>query len=63
MRDCANKAELLLMIANAVSQIKDVPTSIIAAVNEKMIYNGFDKDFGNIMQPRRSIHKINSSCF
>ena len=63
MRDSDNKAELFLMIANFVSQIREVPTSIIATVNEKMISNGFDIDFGNITQSRRSRHKINSSCF
>ena len=52
-----------LMTANSVSQIRDVPTSIIATVNEKVISNGFDIDFGNITQSRRSRHKINSSCF
>ena len=31
------------MIANSICQIKDVPTSIIATVNEKVIANGFDK--------------------
>ena len=63
MRDSDNKAELLLMIANSMSQIWDVPTSIIATVNEKVISNCFDIDFENIMQLRRSRHKINSSCF
>ena len=42
------------MIANSVSQIRDVPTSIIATVNEKVISNGFDRDFENITQSRRS---------
>ena len=49
MRDSDNKAEVFLMIANSISQIKDVPTSIIATVNEKVIFNGFDIDFENIM--------------
>ena len=35
MRDSDNKAKLFLMIANSISQIKDVLTSIIATVNEK----------------------------
>ena len=61
--DSKNKAELLLMIANSMSQIWDVPTSLIATVNEKVISNCFDIDFENIMQLRRSRHKINSSCF
>ena len=51
------------MIGNSVNQIRGVPTSYIAAVNEKVISNGFDIDFGNITQSRRSRHKINSSCF
>ena len=36
MRDSDNKAELLLMFANSMSQIWDVP-SIVATVNEKVI--------------------------
>ena len=51
------------MIANSISHIRDVPISVIATVNENVISNGFDIDFENIMQPRRSRHKINSSCF
>ena len=49
MRDSDNKAELFLMIANSISHIKDAPTSIIVTVNEKVISNGFDIDFENIM--------------
>ena len=49
MRDNDVKAELFLIIANSISQIKDVPTSIIAAITEKRISNGFDIDFENIM--------------
>ena len=45
---------MLLMIANSVSQIREVPTSIIATGNEKVISNGFDIDFENITQSRRS---------
>ena len=37
MRDSDNKTEMFLMIANSISQIRDVPTSIIATVNEKVI--------------------------
>ena len=33
MRDNENKVEMFLMIANSVSQIREVPTSIIATVN------------------------------
>ena len=44
MRDSYNKAELFLMIANCISQIRDVPTFIIATINEKEISNGFDID-------------------
>ena len=51
------------MIGNSANQIRDLPTSIIATVNEKVISNGLDIDFGNITQSRRSRHKINSSCF
>ena len=50
------------MIASSISQIRDVPISVIATVNEKLISNGFDIDFENIMLSRRSRHKINS-CF
>ena len=49
MRDSDNKVDLFLMIANSVSQIRDVSTSIIATVNEKVISNGFDIDFEDIM--------------
>ena len=49
MRDSNNKAELFLTIANSISQIRDAPTSIIAAVNVKLISNGFDIGFENIM--------------
>ena len=51
------------MIGNSANQIRDLPTSIIATVNEKVISNGLDIDFVNITQSRRSRHKINSSCF
>ena len=51
------------MIGNSANQIRDLPISIIATVNEKVISNGLDIDFGNITQSRRSRHKINSSCF
>ena len=61
-RDSDNKAEPFLMIASSISQIRDVPISVIATVNEKLISNGFDIDFENIMLSRRSRHKINS-CF
>ena len=37
IRDSDNKTELFLMIANSISQIRDVPTSIKATVNEKVI--------------------------
>ena len=49
MRDSDNKTEMFLMIANSISQIRDVPTSIIATVNEKVISNSFDVDFEDIM--------------
>ena len=49
MRDSDDKVDLFLMIANSVSQIRDVSTSIIATVNEKVISNGFDIDFEDIM--------------
>ena len=58
MRDSYNNAELFLMIANSISQIRDVPTSIIATIHEKEISNGFDIDFGNIIQSTRSRPKI-----
>ena len=61
-RDSDNKAELFLIIASSISQIRDVPISVIATVNEKVISNGFDIAFENIMQSRRSKHRINS-CF
>ena len=66
MRDSYNKAELFLMIANCISQIRDVPTFIIATINEKEISNGFDIDLYidsfDIIQSTRSRSKINS-CF
>ena len=37
MTDSYNKAELFLMIANSISQIRDVPTSIIATVKRKFL--------------------------
>ena len=37
------------MIGNSVSQIRVVPTSIIATVNEKVISNSFDINFKDIM--------------
>lgn len=49
MRDSNNKAELFLIIANSVSQIRDAPTSITAVVNVKVISNDFDIGFENIM--------------
>ena len=58
MKDSDNKAELFLMIPNSVSQIRDVPKSIIAIVNEKDISNGFDIEFENIRQSTRSRPKI-----
>ena len=65
MRDSYNKAELFLMIANCISQIRDVPTFIIATINEKEISNGFDIDLYidsfDIIQSTRSRPKIN--CF
>ena len=61
-RDSDNKAELFLIIASSISQIRDVPISVIATVNEKVISNGFDIAFENIIQSRRSKHRINS-CF
>ena len=60
MKDSDNKAELFLMIPNSVSQIRDVPKSIIAIVNEKDISNDFDIEFENIRQLTRSRPKINS---
>ena len=64
MRDSDNKAELLLMIANSVSQIKDIPTSIIATVNEKVIANDFDKILKILcLAIKKRRQKINSSCF
>ena len=33
MRDIESKVELFLMITNSVSQVREVPTSIIATVN------------------------------
>ena len=49
MIDSDVKAELFLIIASSISQIKDLPTSIIAAVTEKVVSNGFDIDFENII--------------
>ena len=60
MKDSDNKAELFLMIPNSVSQIRDVPKSVIAIVNEKDISNDFDIEFENIRQSTRSRPKINS---
>ena len=37
MTDSYNKAKLFLMIANSISQIRDVPTSIIATVKRKFL--------------------------
>ena len=62
MRDSYNKAELFLMIANCISQIRDVPTFIIATINEKEISNDFDIDLYidsfDIIQSTRSRPKI-----
>ena len=49
MRNSDNKTELFLMIANAISKIEYVSTSIIATAGDKVISNGFDVDFSNIM--------------
>ena len=49
MRNSDNKTELFLMIANAISKIENVSTSIIATAGDKVISNGFDVDFSNIM--------------
>ena len=37
MTDSYNKAELFLMIANSISQIMDIPTSIIATVKRQFL--------------------------
>ena len=49
MRDSHNKAELFFMMAASVNQIRNVPTSVIATVYEKMLSNCFDIDFEKIM--------------
>ena len=49
MKDSHNKAELFFMMAISVNQIKNVPTSVIASVYEKMLSNCFDIDFEKIM--------------
>ena len=49
MKDSHNKAELFFMMATSVNQIKNVPTSVIASVYEKMLSNCFDIDFEKIM--------------
>ena len=54
MRDSNSRAEMFLMTANFIIQIRDVPPSLIATVNEKVISNGFDIDFEIIVQSRRS---------
>ena len=49
MGDSDNKAELFLMITSSISQIRDVPTSFIATIKGKVISNGLDIDFEDIM--------------
>ena len=45
IRDSYSKAELFLVIANSICQIRDVPTSMIATVKKKVISNDFREDF------------------
>ena len=49
MRNGDNKTELFLMIANAIRKIENVSTSIIATAGDKVISNGFDVYFSNIV--------------
>ena len=48
-RGSDNNAELFLMLVYSAGQIKEVPTSIIATVNENVIFNGIDLNFEDIM--------------
>ena len=43
--------------ANSIGLIRDVPTSVITTVNEKVISNGFDIDFEDIMPCNQEVDK------
>ena len=45
IRDSYSKAELFLVIANSICQIRDVPTSMIATVKKKVISYDFKENF------------------
>ena len=48
-RDNDNKTKLFSVLANFISEIRDIVISIIASVNEEVTFNRIDMDFKDIV--------------